>query len=188
MDFFELWSRLDEMSLSDLWQKAVDAWPDTAMRQHAIDSVVIKKLVWVPYKGMKTLFVKGLAWNEDKKSENRPVVVFKGVEYIDAAMTQDAMDAGIKVVPLKTGLGAEDRVYFKPLSEEKTDVMVMCSCQDYKWRMHWWNWKNKVHFGSKPKPYKPTSGKPPVNPEKSPGMCKHCMKLAVVLRKCGLYA
>ena len=70
---------LNETSLNGLYKSTVDAFPNTKMRQHATDPIVIRQLNWIPYVGMKTLFVKGLAQNEGK--EYNPTIVFKKVQY-----------------------------------------------------------------------------------------------------------
>lgn len=54
-----------------------------------------------------------------------------------------------------------------------------CSCQDYYFMWGYWNKKQKSLIGAY-KPYtrvSPPSGRPPVNPDESPGLCKHLLAL-----------
>lgn len=71
--------QLQESSLQDLFQSAVDAFPGTTKRQYAIDPVVVKHLHWMPYVGMKTLFVRSLVESNGKEYE--PLLLFKGIRY-----------------------------------------------------------------------------------------------------------
>lgn len=197
MDFYDLW----ETSLGALFANSLEAFPNSAKKHNALQTVVIKKLVWLPYVGVKTLFVKGLAENVEEHTENRPVVVFKGVNYVpltgdpvaDTMAISMAKHAGKQLVYLGwNDKGVDRRAVFERLSEDGNDVVVMCSCGDYRWRLHWWNWRDGSHFGSKPKKYVKKTDKPPVNPGAGgagplPGICKHIMKLAQVLRQSKLY-
>ena len=70
-----------ESSLNDLYQSSIEAFPKTSKRQHAIDPIVVKKLYWTPYLGMKTLFTKGLI--ESGNKEYNPMILFKKVRYTE---------------------------------------------------------------------------------------------------------
>lgn len=55
---------LFESSLRELYDSAVAAYTKTGFRQHATQPVVITNLRWMPYLGMRTLYVRGLAQSE----------------------------------------------------------------------------------------------------------------------------
>jgi hypothetical protein len=161
-----------ESSLKDLYQSAENAFPHTTKRQYATHPVKIRHIQWVPFVGMKTLFVKGSAMNEGR--EYNPTIVFKKVTYHEAQ--------GLSIVTLQANDGKT--YYLSPLSLENTDVLVRCNCHDFRWRFSYYNSLEKSLQGPKPKKYEPVPGsnRPPANPTESSGMCKHLMKFAQALR------
>src|ERR1019366_3288678 len=70
-----------ETTSNGLYHSAVRAFPRTTKRQHHIDFIDITRLEWVPFVGMKTLYVKGLAQNTENGREYTPMVLFKNVRY-----------------------------------------------------------------------------------------------------------
>jgi hypothetical protein len=160
-----------ESSLQTLYLSAVEAFPKTTKRQYATHEIKVVNVQWIPFVGMKTLFVKGRALHEER--EYSPSIVFKKVQY--------AEDRSPRMVVLKASDG---KTYFlERLAMDDTDVLVRCSCGDFKWRFSWYNHLDHSLQGSKPKKYTPVPGsnRPPANPTESFGICKHIMKLAKVL-------
>lgn len=167
----ELWT---ESSLQELYQSAVEAFPATTMRQHATDPIVISSLQWVPFLGMKTLFVKGIA--ESGSKEYSPLIVFKRVRY---------GEEGPRMVPLAASDGGE--YFLERLSAENTEVLVRCNCQDFYWRWTHADKLDKSLYGRNRKKYEAIYRPGSANPTNSPGICKHLMKLSKVLRESGLF-
>tara|TARA_Y100000034_G_scaffold35064_2_gene43027 strand:+ start:13615 stop:14124 length:510 start_codon:yes stop_codon:yes gene_type:complete len=162
-----------ETSLNDLYDSTVAAFPNTTMRQHATDPIVITHLKWVPYVGMKTLFVKGLAQNESR--EYNPTIVFKQVEY-------NPNTHFIKLV------SNDDKIYhLKQLSLENNDVLVRCNCPDFFWRFNYYDHVDKSLYNRKRKKYE-SAGGPPANPLEMPGMCKHLIKMVKTLHRSSILA
>lgn len=159
-----------ESSAEELYRSAVKAFPNTKMRQHAIQPIVIRELRWTPFVGVKTLFVKGLAQNEDR--EYGPCILFKGVNYQGNAVKITAND-GISY-------------NFDKLSLENTDVLLRCNCQDFFWRFNYYNHLDKTLYGTKRKKYE-SQGGIPANPMELPGMCKHLMKMTKVITESGIF-
>jgi hypothetical protein len=159
-----------ESSIEDLYQSSVDSFPETTRRQFATDSVKIEHVEWVPFIGMKTLFVKGTARNESKKYE--PLMLFKGVKY--------KIKEGKGVIPLMASDGR--KVFLEHISSERDDVLVRCSCKDFFYRFNYYNSLDRSLFGRKRGKYE-GKGLWEANPEKAPGMCKHLMKMAKMLRE-----
>ncbi len=157
---------LNESSLNDLYDSAVDAFPNTAKRQHAVDPIRITQLSIIPFKGVKTLFFKGLAQNEDR--EYNPIIVFKAVRYHNgpAANAVEVMaDDGIPF-------------YVERLSP-KNDVLVRCECGDFYWRFNYYDHLDHSLQGKKRTKYE---GAYRINPKELPGMCKHLIKLTQALK------
>ncbi len=160
-----------ESSLEDLYQSAVEAFPRTTMRQHATHPIVITNLRWTPFLGMKTLFIKALAQNEGR--EYSPIILFKKVNYnSDEVKITDS--AGIEFS-------------FGKLSLENTDIVLRCNCKDFYWRFNYYDHLDKSLYGRKRAKYESKGIKPPANPLELPGICKHLMKTAHVLREAGIF-
>ncbi len=161
-----------ESSLQGLYQSAVDAFPRTTKRQHAIDPIKIENLRFVPYLGVKTLFIKGLAQNETKKYN--PMILFKNVTYYE-----EATAGAVRIE-------SEGRRYFLDrLSMDDNHIVIRCNCPDFHWRFNFYNHLNKSLYGSKRTRYE-NQGGPPANPMEKEGMCKHAMKMIKILSEIGI--
>lgn len=166
----ELW----ESTIQDLYQSAVDAFPNTGLRQHATQPVVIKNLQWIPYLGMKTLYIKGLAQNEGR--EYRPMINFRQVNYNDRKNS-------VKFY-------ASDNMPYEieKISLTENDITVRCDCPDFRFRFAYYNFLDSSLYGRKPQKYiRKTENFPPANPSGLPGMCKHLIKLQEVLQKAKIF-
>ena len=160
-----------ESSLEDLYQSAVEAFPHTTMRQHATDTIIITNLRWTPYLGMRTLFIKALAQNEGR--EYSPIILFKKVNY------------NSDEVKITDNTGKE--YSFGKLSLENTDVVLRCNCADFFYRFNYYDHLDKSLYGRKRRKYESKGVGPPANPLELPGICKHLMKTAHVLREAGIF-
>ena len=147
-------------------------FPRTRMRQHAIDPIIIEGLRWLPFVGMKTLFIKAEARNEDR--HYTPIILFKKVNYNGNQVKIMATDG--------------KPYHFDRLSLESTDVLVRCSCQDFRWRFGHYNRLERSLYGSNPPAYRSKGIGPPANPMELEGMCKHLMKTTMALRDAGVLA
>jgi hypothetical protein len=162
-----------ETSLNDLYRTSVEAFPKTAMRQNATDTVVVDHLEWVPFQGVGTLFVKATVKNEGRKNE--AIILFKGVRYKEGR--------GRGVVPVSTNSGKT--VFLEALSSKKTDVNVRCSCKDFQFRFNYYDHLDRSLFGRKRAKYEGI-GLWLANPSELPGMCKHLMKMTKALSESGV--
>jgi len=160
-----------ESSAEELYRSAVKAFPNTKMRQHAIHPIVIRELRWTPFVGVKTLFIKGLAQNEDR--EYGPCILFKGVNYQGKAVKITAND----------GLTYN----FDKLSLENTDVLLRCNCPDFRYRFSWYNHLDKSLYGSTAKKYHSKGIGSVANPMQMEGMCKHLMKTIKILEEARIF-
>ena len=160
-----------ESSAEELYQSAVKAFPKTTLRQHAVQPIVIRELRWTPFVGVRTLFIKGLAQNEDR--EYGTTILFKDVNYSGNQVKITASD------------GLEYR--FDKLSKENTDILVRCNCPDFFWRGNYANHLDGSLYGRKRKKYE-SHGGPPANPTNAPMMCKHLMKTIKVIGEAGVFS
>lgn len=166
----EIWL---ETSLLNLYLGSVKAFPGTTKRQHSTDTVRVEHLDWVPFQGVKTLFVKGTVKNDGRKNET--IMLFKGVKY--------RMDESKGSIPIRASNGKI--VFIDPISESKDDVLVRCSCEDFSWRFNYYNSIDKSLFGRKRAKYE-GQGLWGANPRETPGMCKHLMKMVKILKEANL--
>jgi len=164
-----------ESSLQELYQNTVAAFPNTTKRQHAIDPITISSLQWIPFLGMKTLFVKGLA--ESNHKAYAPIVVFKQVNYHEEAQ------------PNTVSLMASDgKAYILDrFSIKNTNVLLKCACNDFNFRFRHYNFLDKSLYGRNRKKYE-GADLWEANPQHLPGMCKHLIKLAAILKESGIVA
>ena len=169
---------LIETSLRELYDSAVAAYPRTGLRQHATQPIVITNLRWLPYLGVRTLFVKGLAQSEGH--EYNPMIQFKGVNY---------KTAGNNSITETVKLYADDGMLYEleRLSLDGTQVNLRCNCPDFRWRFSYYNSLDGSLYGRKPAPYKAEGRRPPANPKEMPGVCKHLIKLQEVLQQTNLF-
>ena len=171
MDFKE-WI-LTESSLKDLYKSSVDAFPDTTKRQHAVDPIKVTSIRWLPYLGVRTLFVKAEVRSEDR--HYNPMVLFKNVQY------HNENAKGL------VRLAVENRIYFlEQLSLVDTDALLRCQCNDFKWRFQHFDKLDRSLYGSNRKRYEALHNPGSANPEELPGMCKHLMKLMNILEESGI--
>ena len=159
-----------ETSIKNLYKSTVGAFPNTSKRQNATDSIVIEQLQWIPFKGVKTLFIKGLARSESKKYEC--IMLFKNINYKESE--------GKKIIKIKTSSGFDQ--FVEQVDPDKNDVLVRCNCSDFYWRGNYANHLDKSLFGRKRAKYE-SKGFPPANPSASPMICKHLIKLTKVLKE-----
>lgn len=166
----ELWM---EGSLGDLFDMAASAFPNTERRQHSTQTVRVERVEWVPFVGLGTLFVKAIVNNEGRKNE--AIVLFKKVRYGD--------EGGGKV-PIMSSDGR--KIWVERLHFKGTDVLVRCSCADFRWRFAHWNKIDRSLYGRGPRNYEASFRPGSSNPSESPGACKHIMKMAKILRESGV--
>jgi hypothetical protein len=161
---------LAEATLASLYDSAVQAFPRTLKRQHAVDPVRIVGLEWTPFLGLRTLLVRGRAVNE--RREYKPIVLFKGVNYLE--------EGGVPLV------ASDGRLYhLNRLTYDGNEVLVRCSCPDFHWRFNWYDHLDQSLYGRRRGPYEAKTAVK-ANPLEMPGMCKHVMKMGMALRDSGL--
>jgi hypothetical protein len=167
-----------ESTLDQLYTSAVQAFPRTRFRQHATDPIRITELQWIPYLGMKTLYLRGRAQNIDNHHEYQPIILFKNVRYHD---TKD--QAGLVEI-----VASDEKHYLlERLGYTANDVLLRCDCKDFHWRFNYYDHIDHSLYGRKRSKYEAQGG-PPANPRQMPGMCKHLMKMVLALDHAGVVA
>jgi len=162
--------QINESSFIDLYLSTIKAFPKTKKRQNAVDPVVVEQLRWIPFKGVKTLFIKGFIRNESKHYNT--IILFKNINYNKNEVRIIASDN------LKYNFGK--------ISLENNDMMIRCNCKDFYYRFNYYNHLDKSLYGVKMSKYY-GEGNKPANPLELPGMCKHIIATAKVLKDSGLF-
>lgn len=163
-----------EASLEDLYKGAEKAFPETRKRQFSTDTIVVENLYWVPFQGVKTLFVKATVKNEGRKHES--IILFKGVKYKERE--------GRGAVPLRTSTGKE--VFVEQISAREDDVLVRCSCKDFYWRFLHFNKNEGCLYGRDRAKYEALKNPGSSNPNETAGLCKHLIKMVKILKESNL--
>lgn len=171
------WSEesLEEVTLTDLERDTVFGFPNTTKRQHATDPVQITSTKLVAAVPTNDLKCDATAKSGPKTYD--PKILFLDVEYQDQDTNENV-----------TFTGADGKTYnVVPVSLINSNVKVRCNCLDFRWRFSVWNDDRGALYGDPPPPYqRKTDTRPPANPNRTPGICKHIIKLTQSLRQSGL--
>lgn len=117
-----------------------------------------------------TIFARTNALTEgfDKYTQ---VVVFQNVEFTEEKTLKNTQpftlpNGNVAYMPTKFRRGFHK-------------AKVRCSCLDYKFMWMWWNNQKEGALWGRAIPYTKVAGsnRGPVNPDKTPGLCKHIIKL-----------
>ncbi len=164
----------ERSSYQDLERRTITAFPRTRKRQHATHPVQIVRTDFTPYIGTRNLLVRGQAKSGTYNNVfYKPMLFFNEIKFEDEDTPQN--------VSFKVS-GNED-YHMQPIDLSDNIVRVRCDCLDFYFRFSPWDFSNDDLFGPKPKTYvRKTNNYPPVNPTRSPGICKHIMKLVLTLR------
>lgn len=130
----------------------------------------------VPEVGMKAITFRGEM--KGSSSNYNTKIKFVRIKFYD-----EKADAGKNAVAVKTKGG---EVYIKPLSASSDEVQLYCSCPDMRHTFAH-QLDNEGSWIGKPSSYqrKPGSNRPPRNPTKAAGMCKHAWNLIKYLESKG---
>ena len=163
--------KLSESSFGNLYDSILKAFPKTRFRQHAVQPIVIEHMGWLPFIGLKTLFVKGEIRNETRHYNT--LILFKNVDYNGKQVKITAND----------GLQYE----FNKLSLEHSQILVRCQCDDFRYRFSYYNSLDKSLYGNKFKKYESKGMRSPANPLELPGICKHIIRTFDALRDAEIF-
>jgi hypothetical protein len=194
---------LEERSnYNQLFQQTVRAFPRTRKRQHATQPIQIVRTDFTPYIGTRNLLVRGQARSGTYTNVYyKPMLFFNEVQYVksgdqeeqgprqgaegDMGEREQEVSEQQNVVTFKATTGEE--VSIQPINLTNNIVRVRCDCLDFYYRFAPWNFSNDDIYGPKPKPYvRRTNHYPPANPSRSPGICKHVMKLTQAVQEAGI--
>lgn len=146
------------------------AWPETRGRQNATGPVAINQLEYIPYIQNGELHVNAVAVSSG--NQYQPTVAFRNVQFQEqdgSAITFRAAD--------------NNEYHITPIQLSGSNVRVRCTCLDFYYRFAAWNAGDNSLAGRPAPPYNATGQRPPVNPTRTPGVCKHIIKVVERLRQ-----
>lgn len=134
-------------------------------RKQSSTKVQVARTGFIPSIDDETLEIR--ATTNTKEQKYRTVLLFDEIEWLDEPAPNSA-----------TIIGSDNTEYYlKRIPLNNVDVRVKCSCLDFYYRFAVWNHRDQSLIGKPPPPYIKTSNRPPVNPNRVPGVCKHIIKL-----------
>lgn len=164
---------LEETSFLDLERKTLNFTPPTTKRQHVTAPLRVMKMEFVAAPRNGTIIVKSQV-KSDSGNTYSPTIQFDGVEFAE----EDTSDN----VTFKAADGKDYHIDQVNLYDD--NAKVHCNCLDFYWRFGKYNADVNSLFGEPGRPYvRKTNTHPPANMQKTPGVCKHLLKLTDELRK-----
>jgi len=164
---------INEASVRDLETNIQRGFPNTTKRQYAVGPVQIPIVKLTPYVPSKSLFIEAQANSNGRRYS--PEILFDSVDY-----EQEETQTNV------TFTGSDNNEYNMTQAVPLTgnQVKVRCNCLDFHYRFALQNARDGSLYGPPPPNYqRKTETRPPVNPMKVPGMCKHLLKLVDELQK-----
>lgn len=166
---------LVETTYTDLEQETVSTFPDTDKRQNIVNRVNVSSIQFTAFEANNNLLI--TARTSSGQQQYKTQVLFTQVEYQD----EDTPDN----VTIKTTSNQDFNVVPIDLSEK--NCKVKCNCLDFYHRFSQFNYTDDSLYGTKPPTYRrKTDTRPSANPEQTPGLCKHIMKVVLELRDAGM--
>jgi hypothetical protein len=164
----------EESSFNGLYREIERGFPDTRARQHATGEVAVANIKYVPAQGKLQVD----ATTRSNMHEYKSSIMFLTVQY---------EPQGGENITTFVGPGNAE-YHIQPIDLSMSSVKVRCNCLDFFYRFATWNANDSSLLGSKPPLYQrvPGSTRPPVNPARVPGVCKHVIKTVDMLRRSGI--
>lgn len=166
----------EDQTIPQLQQSIRQGFPDTKKRQHATHEVHVTKLQYTPLLQNDILRI-----NSSTSSDNGNTHT-QAMDIRDVNFQPDNSGNTVKV---KDSSGVQHSI--TPVTLNVNTVAVYCDCQDYQMRFANFNIQNNCHLGPPPPRYvRKTTTRPPANPLRVPGMCKHLLKTAEEVQRLGI--
>ena len=153
---------LSEITVRQITQNNYKGFPETKKRQHVVNLVNARDLKFVPYDQTGDLTIESKTLSNGHTYTTN--IAFSGVEFVEeGGVSFKAVDNEIHNIT--------------PLNARSDDVEVSCDCLDFRFRFADFHYKNNSLLGNPPPPYVKKTDRPPVNPTKALGACKHVLAL-----------
>lgn len=171
-----IYELFEDLTIPQLSQSTERGFPDTTKRQHVTHEVRVNNIQYMPFTSNNILKVVTTTTSNNGNGHNQMVelrrVQFEPSDTPTNATFKAKDGQDYHILPLKTSVST---------------VGVACDCEDYIMRFASFNLNNNCHVGPIPPKYiRKTTTRPPANPLKQPGMCKHLIKVVEELSGFGL--
>lgn len=177
---------LAESSANDLESNIIRGFPNTTARQNATNPIRISQANFTPYTDGRLLMNCVATNSQEFVRKYRVHIMFS-----DVAFVENAPEGEEGAVVPKTGVqirctdGSTKSI--EPISLQDNTCKVRCTCLDFYHRFSMFNLGDDSLHGKPMPQYVPKgSGRPPVNPARVPGMCKHIIKALQYLETRGI--
>jgi hypothetical protein len=137
--------------------------------------VKITNTIFIPYINDNYLEVEAESKTDNGKYISR--IVFENIFYRDEPSKRTA-----RIVTVD---GAE--YYFDRINRSRSNVKVSCTCLDFHYRFAIYNYRDNALATDPPKPYVKKTDRPPVNPAKVSGVCKHIIRMVEELERDNIF-
>lgn len=158
-------------------------------RRNYPNAEFISEIGIIPFRGIKSILFTiqcrsyttqvQNAVRRKKGEKAKPVPVYTDyIQFMDVKFGDRLEDSNWAVIEYKN-----QKYYFRKPSLFKNPVKVRCNCPDFQFRFSWEDRAQQALYGGPPKVYirktpPPPLGRPEVNPEFIPGICKHLYDFA----------
>lgn len=134
-------------------------------RKDKSSKVQINNMIFIPMVQSRGLKI-GANTTSNNGHDYWSTMVFTNIVYVQEKETSDYEFKG-----------NDNNTYIMERVPKNTQVRVSCSCLDFYYRFAVWDNQHKALDGNPPPPYVRKGNHPPVNPFKTPGLCKHIIAL-----------
>lgn len=134
--------------------------------------------VIVPFMGTKSVLISMRAWGVTQASLHNVTLLFSNVEILK----EDPKSRNYFQIEY------DGQMYWiQKFDRFRHPLTSRCTCADYFYRFAWYNYYN-AHclYGPAPRAYQKKTNRPPQNPRKLPGICKHIINAWQILANSGL--
>lgn len=145
-----------------------------ASRQRDANKVQIKNVTYIPATHQEILQVQSETYSTSEKVY-KTTIQLHGIQYIDEETYNELQEAGEVAQEIKGSDGGTYYIYYD--GSENVYVKVSCNCNDFKWRFAYYNSKDGSLLGTAPPPYIGRTNRGAANPQETPGVCKHIIRL-----------
>lgn len=157
-----------------------------AARQQSANAVQVRNVQYIPAVQQGILEIRCETFSRSS-DVYKTIIRLQNVEYIDNS-TFNSIKSGESEDSSKYNVfeftGSDGSPYHVRYNRgSSVDVQVGCGCKDFRWRFAYYNSADGSFTGTPPEPYVSQTNRPPVNPSKTPGVCKHLIKLKKELER-----
>jgi|694.fasta_scaffold00062_87 hypothetical protein len=154
---------LNEITVRQITQNNYTGFPTTKKRQHIVNTVNARDIKFTPYSETNNLKVE--SDTQSSGSDHYDTFIqFDDVQFLE--------EGGIAF----RGTDNQNH-HITPLNARHNDIEVNCECLDFRFRFANYHYNNDSLLGNPPPPYIKKTDRPPVNPKKALGSCKHVLAL-----------